>query len=63
MDAHPELLGIGIDEATVLIVRGQTADVLGQNSVFFFDGSNGSRGSIQVSAGKSFHFGLRKILP
>lgn len=35
--AHPQLLGIGIDEATALVVRGQVGEVLGQNNVQFFD--------------------------
>ena len=34
---HPQLLGIGIDEATALVVRGQVGEVLGKNNVQFFD--------------------------
>jgi cyanophycinase len=34
---HPQLLGIGIDEATALIVRGHVGEVLGKNNVQFFD--------------------------
>jgi cyanophycinase len=34
---HPQLLGIGLDEDTALIVRGHTAEVVGQNEVHFFD--------------------------
>ena len=35
--AHPQLVGIGIDEATALIVRGTTMEVVGQNKVAVFD--------------------------
>lgn len=32
---HPQMLGIGIDEGTALVVQGTHADVLGQSSVHF----------------------------
>lgn len=35
--SHPQLVGIGIDEATALIVRGTTLEVVGRNSVAIFD--------------------------
>ena len=41
MRRYPRLLGIGIDEATALIVRGQTAEVTGKNNVQFYDYKNG----------------------
>ena len=37
MRRHPQLLGIGIDEQTALIVQGNTAEVLGKNQVYFYD--------------------------
>ncbi len=37
--AHPQLLGIGLDEATAIIVRGHVAEVVGKNKVHFFDRS------------------------
>jgi cyanophycinase len=36
--AYPQLLGIGIDEATALVVRGHVAEVMGRNKVQFYDG-------------------------
>ncbi|MGE5193162.1 MAG: cyanophycinase [Deltaproteobacteria bacterium] len=35
--AHPQLLGIGLDEATAIVVRGHVAEVMGKNKVHFFD--------------------------
>lgn len=37
METYPQLLGIGIDEATAIVVRGHTATVLGRNQVHFYD--------------------------
>ena len=34
---HPHLLGIGIDESTALFVRGNTAEVIGNSKVLFYD--------------------------
>lgn len=37
MDAYPQLLGIGIDESTALIVRGVVGEVVGRGHVFLYD--------------------------
>jgi len=37
VETYPQLLGIGIDEATAIIVRGSEAKVVGRGSVFFYD--------------------------
>lgn len=37
VSAYPQLLGIGLDESTALIVTGQRADVLGEGQVHFYD--------------------------
>ena len=37
IEAHPELLGIGIDENTALVVRGDTARVVGESVVAIYD--------------------------
>jgi cyanophycinase len=34
---HPQLLGIGIDEATAIVVQKSTAEVFGAGKVFFYD--------------------------
>ena len=38
--AFPQLLGIGLDEGTAIIVQGHLAEVMGPNEVHFFDRSN-----------------------
>jgi cyanophycinase len=41
--AHPELLGISIDENTAAIVRGDTLEVLGASYILVYDGNFWSR--------------------
>jgi cyanophycinase len=41
--ARPELLGIGIDESTAIIVRGDQFEVYGKSYVLVYDGSFWSR--------------------
>jgi cyanophycinase len=38
--AHPELLGIGIDESTAIIVEGDRFEVIGRGVVGIYDGKN-----------------------
>jgi cyanophycinase len=37
IERHPELLGVGLDENTAIIVRGDTAEVMGQSYVAIYD--------------------------
>jgi cyanophycinase len=37
IDRHPELLGIGIDESTAIVVHGDTFEVIGRSMVFIHD--------------------------
>ena len=39
MKAHPQLLGIGIDESTALVVQGSQGEVWGKGQVHFYDWS------------------------
>jgi len=39
LDAHPELLGIGLDENTAIIVSGNTFEVMGESYVAIYDGT------------------------
>lgn len=48
VEAHPELLGIGIDENTALIVQGDEAEVMGASYVLIYDN--------QSTVGEGGHF-------
>ncbi|MFW6206616.1 MAG: cyanophycinase, partial [Gemmatimonadota bacterium] len=37
IEAHPELLGLGIDENTALVVQGDRAEVIGRSHVLVYD--------------------------
>jgi cyanophycinase len=37
MKTHPQYLGIGIDEATAIVVKGSIADVIGKGKAHFYD--------------------------
>lgn len=43
MEAKPELLGIGIDENTAIVVQGNEFEVIGENYVLIYDGGFYSR--------------------
>ncbi|MFO0949792.1 MAG: cyanophycinase [Isosphaeraceae bacterium] len=40
IEAHPELLGLGVDEATAMVVRGDTFEVIGRGVVAVHDGKD-----------------------
>ena len=40
IEAHPELLGIGLDEDTAIVVRGDTFEVIGNGYVAIYDSTN-----------------------
>ncbi len=37
MSSYPQFLGIGLDEATAIVVQGSTAEILGKGKVHFYD--------------------------
>ena len=39
MKAYPQFLGIGLDEATAIVVQGSTAKILGKGKAYFYDGN------------------------
>ena len=61
--AKPQLLGIGIDESTALIVRKAIGEVAGRGKVFFYDNraSNEPKQSA-VSNRERFNLVTRKII-
>lgn len=66
MKTYPQLLGIGIDEATALVVRGHIAEVLGRNQVHFYDRrkeiAEGKPDYDTVKAGERYDLKARKPL-
>jgi cyanophycinase len=67
MRTFPQLLGIGIDEATALVVQGQTATVIGRGNAQFYDYRHGppqgEKDYIVVKPGERFDLVERKVLP
>ena len=55
--AHPDLLGIGLDENTALVIRKDVAEVIGQSYVLIYDGTiyEAATNSFQPHVG-GFHF-------
>lgn len=50
IDAHPELLGIGLDEDTGIVVQGDRFEVIGSSYVLIYDRNT------ETSGGGSFYF-------
>jgi len=66
IDKHPELLGIGIDESTAIVVERSTFEVIGKSKVFIHDpnykpGPDGKRYYL-LSAGDKFDLKTRRKL-
>src|SRR5204863_6445895 len=53
MKTYPQFLGIGLDEATAILVQGHVAEVMGTNKVHFYDGRK------PVDAGNPDHESLK----
>ena len=64
--AFPQLIGLGIDEATALIVRGTTMEVVGKSQVAVFDRQPSDPESEPeyevVKAGQKYDFKQRRLL-
>ena len=60
LDERPELLGIGLDESTAIIVQGNEFEVIGKSYIVVFDGSFWSREGSELknlpSANNLFYF-------
>jgi cyanophycinase-like exopeptidase len=67
MKTYPQLLGIGIDEATALIVKGHVAEVMGRGQAHFYDRTKpvaeGKPDYETVKAGSRYDLKARKVLP
>jgi cyanophycinase len=66
MKLYPQLLGIGIDESTALVVTGSTAEVVGKSKVAFYDyrkeNPEGEKDYTEVKAGEKYDLKERKQL-
>lgn len=66
MTAFPQLLGIGLDETTAIIVQGSTAEVLGKNKVHFYNTrtltAEGAPECTSLAAGSRYDLQERKLL-
>jgi cyanophycinase len=63
---YPQVLGIGIDEATALIVQGSVAEVRGVGKAHFFDRAvdavKADLGYLSVPSGKAFDLDKRSVI-
>jgi cyanophycinase len=55
IEKHPELLGIGLDESTAIIVQGQEFEVVGASKIAIHDGRI-VKGAQERNAGKKKYF-------
>ena len=66
VDTFPQLLGIGIDESTALIVEGHHGGVVGRHAVHFYDrrrpSIEGEPDHVTVAAGKVFDLKKRRVV-
>ena len=58
--AHPELLGIGIDESTAIVVQGDRFEVVGQSKVAIYDSKSG-KPCYFLSPGSRFNLKTRSV--
>lgn len=71
ISARPELLGIGIDENTAIIVQGDIFEVLGRSYVAVYDAQAAAaaeqqgryRPFVLLSSGARYHLAKRQVLP
>ena len=66
VNRYPQMLGIGIDEATALVVSKSVAEVVGRGKVFFYDRNEpvypDRPDYIALPAGSSYDLVQREIL-
>jgi cyanophycinase len=60
IDKHPHLLGIGIDESTAILVRGDEFEVIGVSKVAIYDAANTGKTMVFLDAGDRFALDTRK---
>lgn len=60
LEANPELLGIGLDEGAALVVRGDRAEVIGENTVAIYDPHADRRAFAVLWPGITYDLGARR---
>ena len=64
VNRYPQLLGIGLDEKTAILVRGSTAEVVGDGRVFFYDRNQpvipGQPDYVALEDGERYDLSLRE---
>jgi len=64
ISAYPQLLGIGLDEGTAVVVRGDTAEVVGRSRVAFYNTDRANpRRYFFLGSGDRFDLAARRVLP
>ena len=65
MTRYPQLLGIGLDEGTAIVVTGHTAEVIGKSKVGFYDyrspPNDDAKDYVEVPAGGRYDLKERKV--
>jgi cyanophycinase len=66
MKTFPQLLGIGLDEATAIVVKGHEAEVMGKGKAHFFDAGRkveaGQPDYEAAAVGERYDLKARKVL-
>ncbi len=66
VDTHPQLLGIGLDERTAIVVQGSIAEVVGQGRAHFYDRTvaviPGEADYTALVAGRRYNLRDRRVL-
>lgn len=63
MKLYPQYLGIGLDEATAIIVKGSTADVVGRGQAHFYDARiKATPDHVSLGDGSRYALKERKVL-
>ena len=66
MKTFPQLLGIGLDESTALVVQKSTGEVVGVNQVHFYDyrqpPEDSDKDYISLSAGQRYDLKARTVV-
>jgi len=66
MKTFPQLLGIGLDETTAIVVKGHVAEILGRNKVHFYDhrlnAEEGKPDYVSLGDGEKYDLKARRVV-